>query len=44
MNSHEKIISFTKLIAIFLFFTGTLTLVYGIIEKFWLDYWNWSWS
>ena len=34
MNSHEKIISFTKLIAIFLFFTGTLTLVYGIIGNF----------
>ena len=34
MNSHEKIISFTKFIAIFLFFTGTLTLVYGIIGNF----------
>ena len=34
MNSHEKIISFTKLIAIFLFFIGTLTLVYGIIGNF----------
>ena len=34
MNSHEKIISITKLIAIFLFFTGTLTLIYGIIGNF----------
>ena len=34
MSSHEKIISFTKLIAIFLFLTGTLTLVYGIIGNF----------
>ena len=31
MNSHEKIISFTKLIAIFLFVVGTLTLVYCYI-------------
>ena len=44
MNSHEKIISFTKLIAIFLFFTGTLTLRLWDYRKFWLDYWNWSWS
>jgi divalent metal cation (Fe/Co/Zn/Cd) transporter len=30
MNSHEKIINFTKLITIFLFFTGTFILIYGI--------------
>ena len=34
MNSHEKIISFTKLIAIFLFLIGTFTLVYGIVGNF----------
>lgn len=34
MNSHEKIISLTKLIAIILFFAGTVTLLYGIIGSF----------
>ena len=34
MNSHEKIIRLTKLIAVFLFFIGTLTLIYGIMGNF----------
>jgi hypothetical protein len=34
MNSHEKIIRLTKLIAVFLFITGTLTLIYGIMSNF----------
>jgi hypothetical protein len=34
MNSHKKIIRLTKLIAVFLFITGTLTLIYGIMSDF----------
>ena len=34
MNSHEKFIRLTKLIAVFLFITGTLTLIYGIMSNF----------
>ncbi|WP_338471461.1 hypothetical protein R4Z10_01390 [Niallia sp. XMNu-256] len=34
MNSHKKIITVTKLIAIFLFFIGAATLAYGIVSDY----------
>jgi hypothetical protein len=34
MKSHGKILNLTKIISIFLFFTGALTLIYGIVSDF----------
>ena len=34
MKSHGKIINLTKLISLFLFFIGALTLIYGIVGDF----------
>jgi hypothetical protein len=34
MKSHGKILNLTKLISIFLFFIGALTLIYGVVSNF----------